>query len=85
MVGRLKDSILLAGVGTGNMLFNICGYSIFIGVNGTLETFIPQTFGSGKKRECGVELNRARVINLVLFIPIAILMCFTGDLLVLFY
>lgn len=83
MIGKLDDKRLLAGVGMGNMLFNILGFSFFIGLNGTLEAFIPQTLGSGKKRECGVCFNRAKIMNLIIFVPLAIIMCFTEELLLL--
>lgn len=82
-VGTLDDIKLLAGVGTGNMLFNIFGFSVYQGFNGTQESFIPQTLGSGKKRECGIVFNRAKLINFIVFIPIAILMLSSEKILLL--
>ena len=43
-VGRL-GSELLAGVGLGNMLLNVCIFAISNGMNGTIETFVSWAKG----------------------------------------
>ena len=37
----------MAGVGIGDMITNILGRSIVIGLNGALETFVAQAYGNG--------------------------------------
>ena len=40
-VGRhLQDTSILAGVGMGNMLMNVCGFAILNGLNSALETLV---------------------------------------------
>jgi Na+-driven multidrug efflux pump len=45
-VGSLGDTHQLAAVGLGNMVMMLLPYSIMIGVNTALETFVAQAFGS---------------------------------------
>jgi len=44
-IGHLNDPALLGGVGMGNMLINVLGMAIFMGMNGALETFVSKSFG----------------------------------------
>lgn len=46
-VGQLNDAAMLAGVGLGNTILNMCGMSIILGLNLALETFVSQSFGQG--------------------------------------
>jgi Na+-driven multidrug efflux pump len=39
-VGNYGTKAMIAGVGMGNMINNVCGSSIFIGVNMAVETFV---------------------------------------------
>lgn len=66
---------MLAGVGLGTLYVNIFCQSIILGLNGALQTLVSQSFGAGKIRECGVILNRGRIIALLAFIPIVIILC----------
>jgi hypothetical protein len=50
----------------GNMLINVVCMAVCQGFNGTIETFVSQSFGGGNGRMCGVQLNRARVIVLLI-------------------
>lgn len=68
-VGHLNEPAKLAGVGLGNMIINIFGMSVFLGMNGALETFVSQAYGNGKLYMCGVYLNRARFIISLMFLP----------------
>ena len=68
----------------GNMLVNVVCMAVCQGFNGTIETFVSQSYGAGNGYMCGVHLNRARVIVSVIFIPIVILFFFTEPILVSF-
>ena len=46
------------------------GLSIVIGLNSALETYVSQAAGAKNLELCGVYLNRARVITLLLAIPV---------------
>ena len=37
-VGHLNNTQMMAGVGMGNMIQNMLGLSVFVGLNGALET-----------------------------------------------
>jgi Na+-driven multidrug efflux pump len=46
-IGMLKDSVILAAVGLGNMILNICGLSIFFGFNSAIESLVSRAVGAG--------------------------------------
>jgi MATE family multidrug resistance protein len=73
-VGHLNNSAMIAGVGTGNMIQNMFGLSMFVGLNGALETLVSQSYGSGNLKLCGVYLNRGRFILLCSFVPVAMIL-----------
>jgi multidrug resistance protein, MATE family len=81
-MGHLDDPDLLAGVGLGAMLLNVCCFAVSQGLNGTLETFVSQCYGAGELRMCGVYLNRARLIVSVVLLPVAITFLFADTILV---
>jgi len=73
-IGHLNDAKLLAGVGIGNMIQNVCGLSLVIGLNGALETLVSQANGAGNLALCGVYLNRGRFVLAMTFLPIIIIL-----------
>ncbi len=81
-MGRSTDSNLMAAVGMGNMLINVFCFAVCQGFNGTIETFVSQSYGAGQKYMCGVQLNRGRIIVSILFIPIVILFFFADKILI---
>ena len=40
-VGKTNNLDIISGVGVGNMIINLVGVQIFIGLNGALETLVP--------------------------------------------
>ncbi|CAI2364938.1 unnamed protein product [Moneuplotes crassus] len=83
-VGQYGGAKDLSGVGLGNMLVNIIIFSIGMGMNGALDTLVSQSHGNKQYYLCGVYLNRARIIQAILFVPGAILLLFTKQILILF-
>ena len=86
-VGRSPDPLLLAGVGLGGMLINVFCFATSQGLNGTIESFVSRDFGAGNKmketglddegalkkyKECGVHLNRARIIIMIVLLPVIV-------------
>lgn len=65
---------MMAGVGMGNMVMNVLGLTIAMGLNGALETFTSQAFGSGNLKLCALYLNRGRVILILVYIPITLVL-----------
>lgn len=45
-VGRLNDAKLIGGVTLGNMMCNLTGYSLMIGMCSALDTLLSQAYGS---------------------------------------
>lgn len=39
-IGNLNDSYMLSGVGLGNMMVNALWVSVYLGINGALETLV---------------------------------------------
>ena len=54
----------------GNSLQTMFGLAIIIGLNGAFETISAQVKGAGNMELIGIYLNRAKLIVLVLFVPI---------------
>ena len=80
-IGNLNDKAKLAGLGMAIMVQNLLAMSIFIGFSMALDTLISHAAGAGKIRQCGVYLNRARVITLGLFVPISAMLLQTDSIL----
>lgn len=81
-IGSLNDAKLLAGVGMGNMLINVFCFAITQGLNGSIETFVSSSFGAGKYEECGIFLNRGKVVCTIVLAPIFVLLAFSDKLLI---
>ena len=81
-VGHQDDPNLLAGVGLGNMLLNVCMFAVSQGLNGTIETFVSQAYGAGESRMCGVYLNRSRIIVFLVLVPVLIMFFWVDDILI---
>lgn len=54
---------------------------VIIGMNGAMETLVSQAYGAGQFTLCGIYLNRARLINTVMFVPLVLLLLFTKQFL----
>ena len=81
-MGRASDPRLIGAVGMGNMLINVCCFATCWGFNGTIETYVSQSFGSNNTYMCGVQLNRGRIIATIMFVPIAVLFYFVDNVLI---
>ena len=79
--GHLDDPAKLAGVGLGTSLLNVVIFEPLMGMNSALETLASQAFGANELRLCGEYLNRGRMINTVIFVPLFVLMCFSKQIL----
>ena len=81
-VGHCNDAILLAGVGMGNMLINVLCFAVVQGLNGALETFVSQSFGSKNYEACGIYLWRGKLVATLVMIPIVVIYCFADRILI---
>ena len=79
--GKLNDAHKLAGLGLGSSMLYCLNLYIIMGMNGALETLVAQAYGAGQLHLCGVYLNRARVINTVIFVPLLFILLFTKPIL----
>ncbi len=81
-IGHTSTSTELAALGLGNMLANFFFMIGIRGFNGALDTLISQAFGAGVKRECGIYLNRSRIIVTLFVIPMFTILYFGDRLLI---
>jgi MATE family multidrug resistance protein len=81
-IGQMNDPNILAGVGMGNCIQNMCGYSVVVGLNGALETLVSQAYGAKNYDQCGVYLNRGRIVLLITFTLVFIILSHTEVILV---
>ena len=77
--GRLEKAEMLAAVGLGNVCCMIFFITMFMGLNAAQETLNSQAFGSGNTSLCGIYLNRGLIINIVFFVPMALIPAFYGE------
>lgn len=80
-IGHKNDPILVAAVGSGNVIIMCCGIGMFYGLNSGLETLVSQAYGAKNMHLCGVYLQRGRICLTMLFIPILIVFAFSGTIL----
>jgi len=80
-IGQI-GSEYLAGVGMGNMLLNVFIFALSQGLNGTVETFISWALGAKDYDLCGVRLNQARIILMVVLIPFIIMFLYVDKILI---
>lgn len=73
-IGRKDSAELLASVGLGNIILNMTCTSVFLGMNGALETLISQAIGSGKTHLSLKYLSRGRIIVMLLMIPVSLIL-----------
>ena len=64
----------LAAIGLGQMILGMFCRHIYIGINGAADTLISQAYGQNELRLCGTYLNRGRLINTVIIIPLSVLL-----------
>lgn len=81
-MGNLNEPALLAGVGMGNMLINVLCFAIVQGLNGALETLVSQSYGAEKYQECGIFLNRGKVVASMVMLPIVVIYYFSDKILI---
>ena len=82
--GSLNDAEKLAGIGVATTTHFVLSYSLMFAAAKPMETYTSQAFGNGDLRLCGVYLNRSRAIVSVFFIPLALLLSRTKDILLAF-
>ena len=74
LAGRIfDDPVKLAGIGLATTLLNVLLFWPLVGMNGAVETLVAQAYGAGDLRICGVYLNRGRMIDTVITIPLIFL------------
>ena len=61
-----------------NMLNNVIARSVLYGVTDSLNTYISQAFGTGDYKMCGVYLNRARALNLIIYVVVVLILQFAS-------
>lgn len=80
-IGHLGNTEIMAGVGMGYVMVGTFCIAFCFGLNGTLESKVSQAYGNEHYKECGQWLNKGRVINTLVMLPILILFCSTSFLL----
>ncbi|CAI2367369.1 unnamed protein product [Moneuplotes crassus] len=82
IIGQLGNPDFTAGAGLGILTMNITTFSIGVGLSGGVETLSSQAFGRKKNYLAGCYYNRAQVILTAIFIPQAIALYYSEDILI---
>ena len=80
-ISSLDQPDLLASFGLGNLIGNVLGLSIGVGLTSVLETLVSQSYGAGNVRLASIHLNRARIVVTAALFPCAICLWYTDQLL----
>ena len=89
-IAQTQDAKLIAGIGLGQVLSQLFGIYIFIGLNSGLQTKLSQAYGMGMDGNsinvlmkpglnehlelCGYYMNKAYLQNILLFAPLGLLL-----------
>jgi MATE family multidrug resistance protein len=68
----------LGAVSLATMMANITGYAVFEGLATSLDTLCAQAYGSGRKEQVGLHLQRMIVFMLLITVPIGALWICSG-------
>ena len=81
-VGRRLGPELFARYTLGISVANLFGFSIGIGLNGALDTFVSQAYGRDKQatRDIGVSMQRAGVVSMICAVPLSLILLFGSPL-----
>jgi len=66
-LGHIGSPEMVAGIGLGHNYIQIMGMMVIFGILLALDTLVSQAKGAGNLEYCGVILNRARFIVLILY------------------
>ena len=80
-IGHHSTESQFAGAALGNMIVNVMGNSIIIGMTSGLDTQCGQAFGARLYKMMGVLLQRSIVISHFVILCIAVIFWFADDLL----
>jgi multidrug resistance protein, MATE family len=80
-LGHTGDSLIMAGFGMGHVIMGACCMAFCFGLNGTLESKVSQAYGDKSYGECGLWLNRGRLISTLIMVPVSILFNSSGFML----
>lgn len=81
LMGHYNDPAILSGAGLGSVCMNFMGWAIIVGFNTVIDSLVPQQAARGNLQECGVLLNKSRLIITVMFLPIALICTQTKEIL----
>lgn len=80
-IGSLNSSVQLAAFGMGNIFINMFAYSVYFGMNGAIDTLVSQARGAGDMKLCGQYLQRGRIVNTVIYVPLLCIFLSSGPIL----
>ena len=70
-MGHQGDSTMIAAIGLGNLIQQLVIGAVVFGFNGTSENELSKAFGAGNMTNCGIYMNRSR-----LMLAVALSICF---------
>jgi multidrug resistance protein, MATE family len=82
MLANYGDTSVVAGAGLGVMFINMFVYGTFEGMNGAIDTLVSQYYGIKDYESCNRIYNKARIINTVFFLPIAVILALSDKILI---
>ena len=93
-IGNTGDAVLMAGVGLGSMLVNVCALAPTFGLNAALQSLISQANGASQKpdcdpeerlrlrAQCGVIFHRSRVVCTLALVVCSVFFLYSDTVLI---
>ena len=77
--GHLGSEQLTAGVGVGDCIATYIVQAFANGTGRALDTFAANAYGAGEMRMCGQVLNRGRMFQFVVSVPLVVFVIFFAE------
>lgn len=77
-VGNLNDADAMATVGLASLTINAFLFGPGYGICGGIDTLVASAYGNHHYYLCGVYLNRGRIIQMLIVLPLALMLLIFG-------
>ena len=81
MIGQKYDTYSVNAISLCNIIIALLPFTLMYGINGALDTLMSQAYGAQDYELAGHFLNAGRFLMAVIYVPMFVVMLFTGAIL----